>query len=422
MSESSTRNPLRFVFLTILIDTMGFSIIVPVLPKLIMQLGGLDVAGSARMAGLLIVVFAALQFLFGPIMGNLSDRFGRRPVLLLSLLAFSINYAIMGFAPSLGWLFVGRALTGMAGAIFAPANAFVADVTTRERRAHSFAMIGAAFSVGFVLGPALGGLLGETGTRTPFFVAAGLALLNFMYGLLVLPESLPPERRRPFSFARANPLGALRGFTSMPGVLGLALCAFVWQVAFQVYPATWSFYAIAQFQLSPGEIGATLALSGIAMGLVQSLLTGRIVSRVGEKRAAPIGMLTGVFVFTAYAFVTRSWMLYPLLLIGGLQGVSMPAINAMMSQRAGLDRQGELQGGMASVIALASIVGPLSLTQTLAYFSGPSAPVHLPGAAFLLAAVLSALGLTLLLFQLRRLPGRTPSRELNTEQATGERA
>lgn len=403
MSGTGSRNPLVFVCLTVLIDTMGFSIIVPVLPKLIMELGRFGVADSARMAGLLIGVFAGLQFLFGPIMGNLSDRFGRRPVLLLSLLAFGVNYAIMGFAPSLAWLFVGRALTGMAGAIFAPANAFVADVTPREKRAQSFAMIGASFSVGFVLGPALGGLLGEAGTRAPFFVAAGLALLNLLYGVLVLPESLPPERRRAFSLARANPLGALRSFRAMPGVLGLAMCAFVWQLAFQVYPATWSFYAIAQFDMSPGEIGATLALSGLSMGLVQALLTGRIVRALGERRTAPIGMLVGATVFGAYAFATRSWMLYPLLLLGGLQGVSMPSINAMMSQRVAPERQGELQGGMASLLALSSIIGPLTMTQTLAYFSGPRAPVHLPGAAFLLAALLSLLALALVLLQVRRM-------------------
>jgi MFS transporter, DHA1 family, tetracycline resistance protein len=404
MLDKSRKSPLIFVLLTTLIDTMGFGIIVPVLPELIMQVGHVDVAGSARLAGLLLVVFAALQFLFSPVMGNLSDRYGRRPVMLISLLAFSVNYAIMGFAPSLAWLFVGRALTGMSGAIYGPANAYVADVTPPEKRAQNFSLIGASFGLGFVLGPALGGLLGEAGARAPFFAAAGLALLNFVYGFFVLPESLPPERRRPFSLRRANPLGALRAFRSLPGVLGLAFTAFLWQLAFHVYPATWSFYTIAKFDLSPAAIGGTLALSGLAMALVQSLLTGRIVTRIGERRAAPLGMITGFCVFIAYAFATESWMLYPLLVIGGFQGISMPSINAMMSQKAGSDRQGELQGGVSSLMALGAIVGPVSMTQTLAAFSGNRANAHFPGAAFLLAAALTVLALTSLMFQLRKLP------------------
>lgn len=401
MNAQHGRNPIIFVLLTVLIDTMGFGIIVPVLPKLIMEISGVDVAGAARLAGALLVVFAALQFLFAPLLGNLSDRFGRRPVLLISLCAFGVNYLLMGFAPTLAWLFVGRALTGVAGAVYAPANAFVADVTAPDKRAHSFSLIGASFGLGFILGPALGGLLGEAGPRAPFFVASGLALLNFVYGFFVLPESLPQERRRPFSLARANPVGALKAFRNHKAVLGLALTAFVWQLAFHVYPATWSFFVIAKFNLSPGEIGATLALSGLSMALVQSLLTGRIVARIGEARVAPIGVITGVLVFTAYAFVGRSWMLYPLLVIGGLQGLAMPSINAMMSKQLGPERQGELQGAMASLLGLGSIVGPLAMTQTLAHFTGPSAPHQFPGAVFLLAAALAALTLVFLLIQVR---------------------
>jgi MFS transporter, DHA1 family, tetracycline resistance protein len=395
------RNPLIFVLLTILIDTMGFGIIMPVLPKLIMELERVDIAGAASIAGWLLVMFAALQFLFAPLLGNLSDRFGRRPVLLVSLFAFGINYLLMGFAPSLTWLFIGRGLTGMAGAIYAPANAFVADVTEPAKRAHNFSLIGAAFGLGFILGPAVGGFLGEAGPRAPFFAAAGLALVNFVYGVCVLPESLPRDRRRAFSLARANPVGTLRAFRHHKAVLGLALTAFVWQLAFHVYPATWSFFVIAKFDLSPGEIGATLALSGLSMALVQALLTGRLVARIGEARAAPIGVVAGIVVFVAYAFITRSWMLYPLLALGGLQGVAMPSINAMMSQKLGPERQGELQGGMASLIGLGAIVGPLAMTQTLAHFSGPAAKLQFPGAAFLLAAIFASITLALLLLQLR---------------------
>jgi DHA1 family tetracycline resistance protein-like MFS transporter len=381
----------------VLIDTIGFGVILPVLPKLIMEISTLPIAEATRVGGFLLVVFAVLQFLFGPVMGNLSDAYGRRPVLLLSLLAFGVNYALMGFAPTLAWLFVGRAISGMAGAVYAPANAYVADVSSPEDRAKSFGLVGGAFGLGFVLGPALGGLLGGFGPRAPFFAAAGLALVNFVYGYFVLPESLPPERRRPFQLARAHPLGTLRALRGQRAVLRLALCAFVWLTAFQVYPATWSFYAMAKFSLSPAEIGATLALSGLSMALVQALLTGRLVKKLGEARTAPLGVLWGASCFVLYAFIPDSWMLYPILAIGGLQGITMPSINAMMSKAIGAERQGELQGGMASVMGLSSIVGPLMLSQVLAYFSAQDAPVHFPGAAFLLAAVLAFSCLSMLL-------------------------
>ena len=244
-----SRNPVIFILLTVLIDTIGFGIIMPVLPELLMQIAGVDLAGAARLGGLLLVVFAALQFLFGTVMGNLSDRFGRRPVLLCSLIAFSLNYALMGFAPNLTWLFVGRALTGIAGAVYAPAMAYVADVSPPEKRAQSFGLIGAMFGLGFILGPALGGFLGELDPRAPFFAAAALAALNFVYGALVLPESLPKERRRPFSLARANPLGTLSAFGGQRRVLGLMLIGFFWQLAFHVYPATWAYFTIAKFDL-----------------------------------------------------------------------------------------------------------------------------------------------------------------------------
>jgi DHA1 family tetracycline resistance protein-like MFS transporter len=402
LEPKSARNPILFVLLSVLIDTIGFGIIAPVLPKLIMQIADTDVAGAGRIGGFLLVVFAGLQFLFGPVMGNLSDAYGRRPVLVFSMLAFGLNYALMGFAPNLLWLFAGRALTGIAGAIYAPANAYVADVTPPEKRAQSFGMIGASFGLGFILGPALGGFIGEISPRAPFFAAAGLAILNFLYGLFVLPESLPPERRRPFSIARANPLGTLRAFRGMGTVLALALCAFFWQLAFHVYPSTWAYYAIAKFGLSPREIGGTLALSGMSMAIVQGMITGRVVGRIGEIRAAPLGVAVGMVSFLGYAFITQTWMILPVLVFGGLQGLAMPSINALLSRQLGPERQGELQGGMASVMGLSSIVGPLALTQTFARFSGPTAPVHFPGAAFVLSAVFAFIALCLLLAQLAR--------------------
>lgn len=406
MIAKPPRRALLFVLLTILIDTIGFGIILPVLPQLIMQIGAVDVAGAARLGGYLMVVFAGLQFLFGPVMGNLSDRFGRRPVLLASMFAFSLNYGLMGLAPNLAWLFVGRALTGIAGAVYAPVTAYVADVTPPEKRAQSFGLIGGAFGLGFVLGPALGGLLGESGPRAPFFAAAALAALNFVYGLFVLPESLPRDRRRAFSLARANPIGTLRAFRGQRVVLELALAAFFWQLAFFVYPATWSYYAIAKFRLSSSLIGATLATSGISQALVQGGLTGRIVARLGEHRAALLGVAWGSTTFLAYAFMTEQWMLFPVLALGGLQGIASPSITALMSREIGPERQGELQGGLASLMGLSSIVGPFVLTQVLGYFSAPDAPIFFPGAAFLVAALLGAVCFVLLVM---RRPSAAPA-------------
>ena len=396
------RNPLIFVFLALLIDTIGFGIIMPVLPQLIMQISGADVAHAARIGGLLVAQFAALQFLFGPFVGNLSDRFGRRPVLLGSMLVFGTNYALMGLAPNITWLFVGRALTGISGAIYAPANAFIADVTPPDKRAQGYGLTGAAFGVGFILGPALGGFLGELGPRAPFFAAGTLALFNFVFGFFVLPESLPRDRRRPFQLARANPLGTLRAFRGQPFVLSVVTALFFWQLAFQVYPSTWSYFAIAKFELSPREIGATLAITGVSSALVQSTLTGRLVKRFGERSCALLGVAWGGVMFLTFAFVPYSWMLYPVLLLSGLQGITNPSVNALLSQQLGPERQGELQGGMASVIGLSSIIGPFALTQTLAQFTGPAARFHFPGAAFVLATAFALTCFVLLSIALAR--------------------
>ena len=403
------RSPLIFVFLALMIDTIGFGIIMPVLPQLIMQISNVDVGAAARIGGALLAVFAGLQFLFGPVIGNLSDRFGRRPVLLTSMLVFGTNYALMGFAPSISWLFVGRALTGISGAIYAPANAFIADVTPPDKRAQGFGLIGAAFGFGFILGPAIGGLLAELGPRAPFFAAALLALVNFAFGFFVLPETLPRERRRPFDLKRANPLGTLRAFRGQPFVLGVVIAAFFWQLAFQVYPSTWSYYAIAKFDLSARAIGATLAMTGLSSALVQSTLTGRAVKMLGERRMALFGVAWGCVMFLSFAFITQSWMLYPVLALSGLQGFANPSINALLSRELGPERQGELQGGMASVIGLSSIVAPFSLTQTLAQFTGPNARYVFPGAAFVLAALLASICFVLLSVALARKSAATVS-------------
>jgi DHA1 family tetracycline resistance protein-like MFS transporter len=385
---TSTRNALVFIFVTRLIDAIGFGIVMPVMPRLLMSIGNLTLADAARTGGALVGAYAVLQFFCGPLMGNLSDRFGRRPVILGSLMAYAIDYAVMGFAPSVGWLFLGRAIAGVAGAVYAPANAFIADITPPERRAQAFGRIGAAFGLGFILGPALGGLLGELGPRAPFLAAAALAACNLAFGWFVLPESLPAARRRPFALARANPLGALLALGRFPGVMAIGLALLLWQTAQNVYPSTWSFFAIAKFNWSPGLIGLSLACTGIGMAVVQAGLTGRVVARFGEARAAMIGMGVAALAFFGYAFATEAWMVFALLFFGALQALAYPSLTAMMSRAVPADQQGELQGGVAGLASLASIIGPFLMTQTLAAFSGPLARVQFPGAAFMLSGAL----------------------------------
>ena len=397
-----TRNPLIFVFVTRLLDAMGFGIVMPVLPQLLLHMGEPDIAAATRTGGILLVTYAVLQFFFGPVIGNLSDRYGRRPVILASLFAYGIDYLLMGFAPSIVWLFVGRAVAGIAGAVYVPANAFVADVTPPEKRAHAFGIVSSAFGLGFILGPGIGGLLGELGARAPFFVAAALAGANFVFGLLVLPESLPPERRRAFSWRRANPLGAATMLRHHPAVLLYALASVSYLIGNNVYPSTWSFYMTARFDWSTGLIGVSLMVTGLGMGLAQAFLTGRLSKRIGELGAAHFGLAVAATMAICYAFVSQPWMVFPLTVVGALQAVAFPALNALMSQQIPANAQGELQGGIASLTSMANVIGPLAMTQTMAYFTSADAPIQFPGAAFILAATMNLLGVLLLLVQRRR--------------------
>jgi DHA1 family tetracycline resistance protein-like MFS transporter len=328
------------------------------MPQLIVSLTGVTIAQATLSAGWLLVTYAALQFACGPIMGNLSDRYGRRPVLLASLAAFAFDYLLMGFAPTLAWLFLGRAIAGVAGAVYSPAMAYIADVSTPEKRAQGFGLMGAAFGVGFIIGPAIGGLLGELGPRAPFFAAAALAALNFLYGVFVLPESLPAERRRKFEWARANPLGTLMALRRYPAVAAIAGAVFLWQLAHQVYPSTWAFFAKLRFEWTEAAIGASLAFVGVLMAFTQGYLTGKIVPRIGEHRAAVTGVVSGALSMIALAFAVQSWMAYAAMTLGILQGLAYPAMNAIMSKQVPPDQQGELQGGVASMMSLTTILGP----------------------------------------------------------------
>ena len=391
-----TRTPIVFIFITRLIDSIGFGIVMPVLPQLLLELGAPDLATAARTAGVLLVIYALLQFLCGPLIGNLSDRFGRRPVILFSLLAFGLDYLLMGIAPTIAWLFLGRAIAGIAGAVYVPANAFVADITPPEERAKAFGTVSAAFGIGFILGPAIGGLLGEFGPRAPFFAAAGLAGVNLVFGLLVLPESLPPSRRRAFSWARANPLGAILALHHYPAVLGLALVMLLTLIGTNVYPSSWAFFTAMRFDWSTAMIGLSLAVTGIGMAVVQLTLTGRFVKRLGEWRTALLGLWMAIAAYVAYAIIPSGWMVFPITLGSSLQALCYPALNAMMSGRVRADQQGELQGAVASLTSIAAIVGPFAMTQSLAFFTAPRAPIHFPGAPFILAAPLTLIAMSVL--------------------------
>jgi MFS transporter, DHA1 family, tetracycline resistance protein len=379
-----------FVLVTVLLDTIGFGLVLPVLPELIVELTGEGLSRAAIYGGWLAFVYAVLQFTFAPVLGNLSDRFGRRPVLLYAVASLGADYIIMGLAPTLAWLFLGRAIAGIAGASFTPAYAYIADVTPPAKRAQQFGLIGAAFGAGFIIGPAIGGLLGELGPRAPFFAAAALSLLNFTYGLFVLPESLPVTSRRPFDWKRANPLGTLMQIRQYPVVLGLLTALFLWQLAHQVMPSTWAYYTMFRFGWSEAIVGASLAFVGVIMAASQATLPRLLIPRLGEATCATIGLTSGGLGFLGYGLATRGWMMFALMFTWFLAAIVMPSTQALMSHRIPPSAQGELQGGVASLYSLSSILGPPMMTQLFGYFSSDAAPVHVPGAAFLFAVLLTA--------------------------------
>jgi MFS transporter, DHA1 family, tetracycline resistance protein len=389
VSRPAGKHALVFVVVTVLIDIIGFGLILPVLPRLLVELTGDTVNQAAIDGGWLAFVYAVMQFVCAPLLGNLSDRYGRRPVLLFAVGALGIDYIVMGFAPTLAWLFLGRTIAGIAGASFTPAYAYVADVSPPEKRAQSFGLISAAFGVGFILGPALGGLLGQLGTRTPFFAAAALSLVNLVYGTFVLPESLPPEARRPFEWRRANPLGTLLQMRKHPVVLGLLGALFLWMVAHQVMPSTWTFYTKFRFGWSEAMIGASLAAAGVVMAVSQATLMRVLVPRLGERRTALTGIAVASVGYFGYGIASASWMMFAWLATWFLGALVMPSTNALMSHRVEKSAQGELQGAVASLFGLSSIVGPPLMTQLFGRFSAPDAPLHLPGAAFFASTLLA---------------------------------
>lgn len=387
------KRAVAIVFAAVLIDTIGFGIVIPVLPALIMRIGRVDLEAATRIAGYLVAVFALTQFFAGPVLGNLADRFGRRPVLMFSMLAFAANYLAMALADSLIWLFIGRALAGVAGAIYAPANAVIADVTPPADRARRFGLMSAAFGVGFIIGPALGGMLAWFGPRAPFAAAAAIAIANAVTMLVLLPETLTPANRRAFDWRRANIVASFRPVFAQRTAAPLLVALFLWQLAYCIYPATWSFWATARLHWDGPAIGLSLAYVGVIMAVVQIGLTGRAIKRFGERGTAILAIAAGIITFALYAVVANGFQAYALFLIGGLAGMATPALNGMLSRMADANEQGALQGGIGSLGTVATIIATVMLTQALA----AGVQRGFPGAAFALASLLAALALTALL-------------------------
>jgi DHA1 family tetracycline resistance protein-like MFS transporter len=408
MQPATTKKAVAFIFVTMLVDSIGLGIILPVLPQLIEELTGGGLPQAARYGGWLLFLYAAAQFLCAPVIGNLSDRFGRRPVLLLSLLALGLDYILMGLAPTILWLFVGRLISGICGASYSTANAYIADVTPPERRAQNFGLMGAAFGFGFIIGPVAGGFLGELGPRAPFFAAAGLALANALYGYLVIPETLPPERRRAFSWARANTLGAFAHLRTVPAAVMLAATLLFHQLAHFVLPSVWSFYVMEKYGWSVRDVGYSLGVAGLSMALVQGLLIRSVIPRIGPQRAAFIGLIFAAIGYFGYAFAPNGLVLYAFMVPAALAGLAFPSINGLISTLVPGNAQGELQGALGSISGLTAIVAPVLMTQLFGFFTSPSAPLHFPGAAFFAAGVLE-LGSVLLLARTIRRSAATAS-------------
>ncbi|UOQ97772.1 TCR/Tet family MFS transporter [Hymenobacter sp. 5317J-9] len=402
---SSQRSPaLGFIFITLLIDVSGLGIIIPVVPTLIRQLTGEGLSQAAVYSGWLTFAYAGAQFCFAPVMGGLSDKLGRRPVLLAALLGLGLDYIFLSFAPTLGWLFVGRVVAGITGASFTTATAYIADISTPENRAQNFGMVGVAFGLGFIIGPTVGGLLAGFGARTPFMVAAALSLCNFLYGLLVLPESLAPAKRRAFEWARANPVASLLRLKRYPAVLALVASLVLIYLAGSSVQSVWTFYTELKFGWGEGMVGISLGVIGLFSALVQGGLVRVAIPKLGAARAIVVGLLCYTVGFVLFAFAWRGWLMLAFLAPYCLGGIAGPALQSTISGQVPANEQGELQGALTSLMSVTGVVGPLLMTGLFHYFTREDAPVHFPGAPFVLGAVLALGSAALALRSFRRHP------------------
>ncbi len=385
----SSRLPVVFVLLTVMIDAMGIGLIIPVMPALLMEVQGGTLAQAALWGGVLATSFAVMQFLFGPILGNLSDRYGRRPVLLISLFVMALDYVVMAVAGTIWLLLIGRIVGGITAATQATAAALMADISPPEKRGAGFGLVSAAFGLGFVLGPLIGGFLGDLGPRAPFYAAAALAFGNFLFGLLILPETVTDKIRRPFSWARANPFGALTHIRALPGLGQLLIVMLLYQLAVNVYPAVWAYFTQARFGWDSAMTGISLAAFGICMAFVQGGVIRIAIKRLGETGTVLLGFGFCVVSFGLLGVLSNGWVVLALTPVSALAAMAGPALQAIMSRQTPPDAQGELQGMLTSVGALAMILSPLLMTNVFAAFTAPAAPLYLPGAPFLAALLLS---------------------------------
>lgn len=408
-APGARRAALVFIFVTVLIDVLSFGLIIPVLPHLIERFVDGDTARAAYWVGLFGTVYALSQFVFAPIQGSLSDRYGRRPVILVSCLGLGLDFILMAVVNTLPLLLIGRIVSGVTAASFTTANAYIADITPPEQRAKSYGMIGAAFGVGFVIGPLIGAYLGEVDLRLPFWFSAGLALLNFLYGLFVLPESLPKEKRSArFDWSHANPLGSLMLLKRYPQVFGLAAVVFIANMAHYVYPSIFVLFADYQYHWGLREVGWVLLVVGVFNIIVNVGLIGRVVARIGERRTLLLGLSCGAIGFVIYGLAEQGWYFLIGLPISALWAMAAPATQALVTRQVGADAQGRVQGALMSLIALAGVIGPALYAGSFGYFIGKSAPVHLPGAPWFIAATLLTLGL-LIAWRYARAPTAPPA-------------
>ena len=402
MASSKKSAAIGFIFITMLIDITGWGIIIPVIPKLIKELIHGDISEAAKIGGWLTFAYAITQFIFAPLVGNLSDKYGRRPIILISLFAFSMDYLLLAFAPTITWIFIGRIIAGITGASITTASAYIADVSTPENRAKNFGMIGAAFGLGFIIGPVIGGLLGQYGSRVPFYAAAILCLLNFLYGYFILPESLSKNNRREFSLKRANPIGAFLNLRKYPKLIGLVISIFLLYTASHAVHSNWSYFTMYKFNWDEKMVGISLGVFGLLVGIVQGGLIRVINPKLGNEKSIYVGMAlytVGMFLF---AFATESWMLFAFSIPYCLGGIVGPAMQAVISGQVPANEQGEIQGTLSSIMSASAIVGPPMMSTVFYYFTHKDAPFQFAGAPFILGGILMLLSTIIAYLSLRK--------------------
>lgn len=402
MRKTDKKAAIGFIFITLLIDITGWGIILPVVPKLIGELIHSDLSEAAIYGGWLGFAYAITQFIFAPIVGNLSDQYGRRPIILISLFGFAVDYILLALAPSIGWLFFGRMIAGITGASISTASAYIADISTDEDRTKNFGLIGAAFGLGFIIGPLIGGLLGYYGARVPFYVAALLCMMNFLYGLFVLPESLEKDKRRSFDWKRANPVGTFNFLRKQSKISNLIFALFLVYVALHAVQSNWHFFSMYKFNWTERAVGLSLGLLGLLTGLVQGLLIRWTTPKLGEQKSIYFGLLLYALGLMLFAFTNQGWMLFIFLIPYSLGGICGPALQSIISKNVPSNEQGELQGVLTSLVSATSIVGPPVMTNLFYYFTHDKAPFKFSGAPFFLASILMSVSAIIIYFAFRR--------------------